>query len=281
MHVDPEILRQIDNAIRHDFRSWSDLYFHLLICSSILVGLGVALEGPEVVHEARNIRRTCKREARAWVKLVGLVGWIFVVVGVAGEGIFEAALSIADDQIQTFDEILLTAAQRDAGNASLSADRAAADEKQLSAALDDAVSEGLELKRALDDERARHSPRHVTPAQGVCMQAALKGLSNQKIKMAWYRSSREQYAYASEIALQFSRITGGTIDTDEEEGFPDRTGILMEGGSVQLSSAVYKALNCLVPSGAPKISGGPPGSDSNQELQIFVFPDTSRSPPPR
>jgi hypothetical protein len=124
MYIDPEFLRQVDNVIRFDLQSWRDLFFHLLIWSSVFVAIGVALEGPEVIHEVRNIWRLPKLEAPSWIKLVGLLGWILVVGGVAGEGVFEGALSVSDGQIQTFDEILLANAQRQAGDAADSAERA-------------------------------------------------------------------------------------------------------------------------------------------------------------
>jgi hypothetical protein len=114
MTVDPEFLRQVDNAIRSDLQSWRGLYFHLLVWSSVFVAVGVALEGPEVIHEVRNISRTAREEARSWIKLIGLLGWILVVAGVAGEGLFEGMLSASDGQIQTFDEILTMDAQRSA-----------------------------------------------------------------------------------------------------------------------------------------------------------------------
>lgn len=88
------------------------MFFRFLVGSSLVVVVGVALEGPEVIHEVRNIWRTVKQETRGWVKVVGLLGWILVVIGVAGEGVFESAFSISDGQIQTFDEILTSEAQR-------------------------------------------------------------------------------------------------------------------------------------------------------------------------
>src|ERR1700722_9986117 len=109
MYVDPELLRRVDNAIRFDLESWRLMFFHWLIGSSILVAVGVGFEGPEVVHEERNIWRTTRREASAWIKIVGLLGWALVVLGVAGEGIFELGFSVSDGQLQTFDEILLIA----------------------------------------------------------------------------------------------------------------------------------------------------------------------------
>jgi hypothetical protein len=112
MYVDPELLRRLDNAIRFDLESWRVMFFHCLIGASMLVAIGVGLEGPEVIHEVRNIWRNPKQEAKSRIKLIGLVGWVLVVVGVIGEGIFEGAFSVSDGQIQTFDEILLTDAQR-------------------------------------------------------------------------------------------------------------------------------------------------------------------------
>lgn len=95
------------------------------------MALGVALEGPELFHDIRNICRRKQRDARPWVKVLGLVGWIFVVGGVAGECVFEGYLSVTDGQIQKFDEILLADAQQQvvatelfAGTAAESAHRA-------------------------------------------------------------------------------------------------------------------------------------------------------------
>jgi hypothetical protein len=39
-------------------------------------------------------------------KVLAFVGWIMIAVGVAGEGIFEAMVSRADGQVQTFNDIL-------------------------------------------------------------------------------------------------------------------------------------------------------------------------------
>jgi hypothetical protein len=127
------------------------MFFHLLVWSSVFVAIGVALEGPEVIHEARNIWRIPKPEARAWVKLIGLLGWILVVAGVAGEGIFEGALSVADGQIQTFDEILVTEAQRNAAHAieraANTSERAVKDERDL------AELQKAELPRNFDPQK--------------------------------------------------------------------------------------------------------------------------------
>lgn len=94
-----------------------DFCFSCLLLSSGLVALGVVLEGPEVIHEARKILRRVRTEAPSWITLVALIGWVLVVVGVAGEGISEALIFRADGNIQTFNDQRLADTQRDAEDA--------------------------------------------------------------------------------------------------------------------------------------------------------------------
>ena len=84
--------------------------------SSGVVALGVVFEGPEIVRETVGvIRRSSepKRKTPSWITLLALVGWLLVVLGVAGEGIAEALVSKADGLIQTFNDIVLTDAQHE------------------------------------------------------------------------------------------------------------------------------------------------------------------------
>jgi hypothetical protein len=94
-----------------------------------VVAVGVALEGPELLHEMWPRLFTCFtrgsvqriRKFKRIIKKVGLWGWLLVVVGIVGEGIFEALQNRAEGQLQTFNDILLADAQRNAGNARASA----------------------------------------------------------------------------------------------------------------------------------------------------------------
>jgi hypothetical protein len=83
----------------------------------------------EIVPVLRSIFRRNNsegvRHTPDWIKLVGLLGWVLVVVGVAGESIFEALEARADGILQTFNEILLTDAQKQASDAKTSAEGAA------------------------------------------------------------------------------------------------------------------------------------------------------------
>jgi len=122
----PEIVRALDVAIRRDLQNNRDSFFLWLLISAAVVVIGVALEGPELVYETINIvRRRCirKRPLRTpdWVKITALLGWCLVVLGVAGEVVAERFTSLADGNLQTFNDILLSDAIKKAGDAKASA----------------------------------------------------------------------------------------------------------------------------------------------------------------
>jgi hypothetical protein len=96
MYASPDVLA--------DLTATRDLYFSYLLWSSGAVAIGVALEGPEVIHEARKVLCHVKAETPAWITLVALIGWTLVVLGVLGEGISEALVSRADGNIQAFND---------------------------------------------------------------------------------------------------------------------------------------------------------------------------------
>ena len=124
------ILQAVDIAIRQDLQNNRDTWFSWLLISAAVVVIGVVLEGPELGYETLNIaRRRClrKRLLRTpdWGKLVALLGWCLVVFGVAGEVVAERFTSMADGNLQTFNDILLADARKEAGNAKNSAEGAA------------------------------------------------------------------------------------------------------------------------------------------------------------
>lgn len=56
-----------------------------------------------------------------WKKEIARIGWILIILGVAGEGLFEAAVSSADGMLQDFNDTLLASATEQAGDAATSA----------------------------------------------------------------------------------------------------------------------------------------------------------------
>jgi hypothetical protein len=134
-----------------------DLYFKLLLWSSGAVALGVVLEGPEVIHEARKALLHVHNETRRWITFVALLGWILVALGVLGEGISEALVSRAEGDIQSFNEQRLEDAMKQAGDAKSSAKDAADASDRAKASASDANEKTEEVKARVDAIRKRAS----------------------------------------------------------------------------------------------------------------------------
>jgi len=96
------------------------------------VFLGVVLEEAEgwMPYLKRLLPLTEITEYRLTKKLAKL-GWIFIVVGVMGEGAFEVLVTRADNRLHQFDEALLNQARREAGDAATSAKTAHEESKAV------------------------------------------------------------------------------------------------------------------------------------------------------
>jgi hypothetical protein len=103
--------------------------------------LGVLLEGPEVIHElyrraiilpgssafSSAVYPTVQVAGGDTRKWLSFLGWFVLVIGLCGEGFFEGLVSTMGGKLQTFNEILLGDAQRQASEANLA--RAKIEEK--------------------------------------------------------------------------------------------------------------------------------------------------------
>ena len=125
-HGSPEVIaRSLDALVRADLQTLRDSYFRWLLIFAGVVVLGVVLEGPEVVHETLEIFRCLRKRAQRWIGFLALLGWILVALGVAGEVVAEALVARSEELLQEFNDILLTEATKQAGNAKNSADASA------------------------------------------------------------------------------------------------------------------------------------------------------------
>src|SRR6266487_1090220 len=123
----PAQVKYIDDLMRADLLYWRDLWFGWLLLSTKLVVVGLILEGPELTHELFSIRGRSRIEPSGaslqeshtpdWVKITALLGWLFIVAGVAGEWITDAVISDADSNIQAFNNALLAETTKEAGDA--------------------------------------------------------------------------------------------------------------------------------------------------------------------
>jgi hypothetical protein len=115
----------------------------------------VAAFSSELLHEMWPRVFTCftggsiprLRKFKRIVKKIGFWGWLLIVLGVAGEGIFETLQNRAEGELQTFNQILLTDAQRRAGSAKDSAEVASS---AASNAIDESAKATASASNALN-----------------------------------------------------------------------------------------------------------------------------------
>jgi hypothetical protein len=175
-HIDPKIIQQItpiskallslsplsslvsnlDDSVRAEYESLHDLYFSALVASSVAVVIGVVFEEAGDWMTYLKSLLPIDPVTEYWTtKRLAKIGWILIVLGVAGEGIFEVAVSRADNILHDFDTILLTEARKQAGDAAGSA-KAAREQSTAAKTEADAarLSSGEALARAHSAERS-------------------------------------------------------------------------------------------------------------------------------
>jgi hypothetical protein len=163
------------------------------LISTAFVAIGIAFEYPEVKHEFTEWLRSRKKPwvvdpvptSRNRVPLWSLLGFLIVTAGVAGEGVYEGLLGINDTKIRKMDEPSLTVdelqiaklqnenliLQKEATDASLSAQNAASGANEVKVALGEAKkrlaavgveSDALEVRmKDLNKQLDANSPRGV------------------------------------------------------------------------------------------------------------------------
>jgi hypothetical protein len=186
----PTIVEVLDAAIRADLESLRYEYFiGLLICTGAVFA-GLVCEVGEIWHdaigffkrhqfaqeyEATPAQDRKERQPSHSVKMWTAVGWLLIVIGVGGEGVFDGLVSWADSTLQTFNNILLEAAQKEAGSAAKSA-KTAREESTTARTEADAgkLSAGEALKRA---RAAEHSLAKAEADAGKAQAAAANALT--------------------------------------------------------------------------------------------------------
>jgi hypothetical protein len=160
----PDTLRGVDDLIRIGFENFRAIWFERLLTATFIVVVGLVLEGPELWHETRAIKRHWsftwrfrfslpEESAPHWAKLLAFIGWVLIVGGVAGEFVADSFVSKADGYVQKFDEILLTEAQKGTAfateRASAAYERASENEKETASTLKQAEQERADAAKSL------------------------------------------------------------------------------------------------------------------------------------
>ncbi len=153
-----------NDKVRQALSDISDRCFFWMVTSSIVVGVGVILEAPEATIALKRWFRLWRgkdvkpENEKSLVIPIAYLGLLLVVVGVAGEVVFEFLSSNAETAIREHDSRLLGAAELEAGQAKMDAANARKETAQLQkdtqglktdadAAKRDMVAAQLELAR--------------------------------------------------------------------------------------------------------------------------------------
>jgi hypothetical protein len=160
MAVSPILISALDTGIRKSLADARDQYFVLLLASTVVVAIGIAMEGPEVFHDfmeefehffhGRTRWEVDKRTGRPitphrlnWKKLLESFGWLLIVMGVSGEFVLEGLVFVSDRQLQTFENTITGFAVARANEQAAAANERAAEAQRETARL---TSENLKLK---------------------------------------------------------------------------------------------------------------------------------------
>jgi hypothetical protein len=234
-----QALRLAKKAELQDCRDW---YFLCLLVCTAVVGFGLLLEAFEIAHDMWGIFRRKSIELKYWLtprmyrkkyrvpdwmKVLTAVGWLLIVVGVIGEGVFEAYVSKYDGLLATFNDTLIADTQRDANNALAEAERLRAENLKLEATI---------APRRLDAEQQKKIADNC---------GRLKNLSTGKrIKVVSYTLDSEGLVFAEQI-VNVLRASGLTVDDDAMSVTPSQTiifGIDVFGSDSELAKAVATAI---------------------------------------
>jgi hypothetical protein len=226
----------MDNLVKEEFANWRDVWFDWLLVATALVLIGLALEGPELYHEIRHLWLDRRDEKQHFVltdhkirprwKFLSFIGWILIVVGVAGEVFFETMVSLADGKLQTFNNIILDSTIREASEARVRT---------------------AELEKEAAQLRLQIADRHITFQQRQEMLAILRPHAGSGILVEYVTpSGTDAPEYAIEIGGVFHeagwKVTPslGLLITMN----PPLHGFAVEGGVTE-SRAAKKALEVL------------------------------------
>jgi len=117
----------LPDPTRDALQATADRWFHWLLISSGVVAVGVALEAWEATidlkrwYRLKRGRQVAEPNGKSWAIPTAYLGWVLVVAGVVGEGVFEARVSNSDTALRAHDSRMLAQAETDAGEAKLRA----------------------------------------------------------------------------------------------------------------------------------------------------------------
>ena len=112
------------DSIRSSLEEKEGFWFSCLLIASAGVAIGCVLEIPETwsdLKEWSNRRKDGTNPLPGWRVPMAAIGLLLVILGVVGEGVFEALVSINETKLRAHDELVLADTVIQAGDAKTSA----------------------------------------------------------------------------------------------------------------------------------------------------------------
>jgi hypothetical protein len=203
------LVANLDEMVRKDLEAFRAVFFVRLVASTVAVVVGVILEeAQDWMPPVKRILRLDPITEYRWAKKLVKLGWILIVIGVAGEGLFEVYVSKADSILSTFNNILLTEARREASDAVL---RAATANVEVAEAEKQAAANELEAQQLKAENirlEAIIAPRSLSLDQQQSIADALRKFGKHGVLVKSYGSDGEGSALAGQViaALQAADI---------------------------------------------------------------------------
>lgn len=234
MSLSPQLLHELDAAVKSSFQSLRDEYFLDLIICTIAVVIGVAIEEVEYFLSWRSVRTLLplrillpKHRIDTVARRTSKVGWLLIIVGVAGEGVYEARVARADGWLQEFNNILFTAqgaAINDLGTISARArDDSESAIKQSGMAVGNSKKAEVEASNAL--ELARGARREADSFEKRIVSATDTAIKAETHLSEALRKASEAEAHAlsaaqlsQDASLKGLEIEGKLADRDFTDG---------------------------------------------------------------
>ncbi len=207
------LIMQTSDSLKGDIENIRLWFFWSLIGSTILVMVGVLIEGAEHFIP----------ETMTWRKRMESVGWTLVLMGVLGEGVFEVLTTTVDNTLQEFNGTMLAIATdqaRGASTAAKAAKSAASSAKSIADAAKLSAGDALDRSKTANDaadmaqEKAGEAEKRVTNVEEKAEQ-----LRQQIVLTEAQINEEHNKRMALEKSLKprrlcFARYTDGTENID-------------------------------------------------------------------
>ena len=178
-------------------------------------------------------------ETPDWIRLIAFFGLILVVSGVFGEFVTEGIVSDADGKIQTFNNILLAEATKEAGTAKLSAEVAAMAAARAGSSANQANDEAL--KAFNKSNRATAAASSALGLASTARQEVARAKEETVKLEAQLEDERQKMLelkkFATSRAINVFRSSDGSSNTDPLKAFPDMRFIVVTAQDAEARNA--------------------------------------------